>query len=357
MNVLAWRFFFDLAFLDEKLNPTGTRSVENRNNALKLRREIYTHCVKEVDGNSVFAYAVPLDGEEVRYDPLNADRNVQQQIASGVYDDPMGSLLTMPYWGFCKYYDPIYDNTVKLLLSAQNPYANNGKNIEFAGAYHDSRAHGPFVASLANQLLVRINQQKIRDLVPELKLDNGIACESINCDTGMVETGHGMASMAGLWAYAMYRGLAKVSSFGWPEPTHDEIAKTEGAIRIAAIASGLPYPRPGGQNAVEEIGAMPRVAAAHERTTSHDRERPTGRERVAPRERSGTVQPRLRPPAPRVASRGDRAITRGQIDEMHSRANSVPDDIGNRLPAPRTGVRKPAQSFTVPDEDSDLGPI
>lgn len=333
MNVLAWRFFFDLAFLDEKLVSTATRSVENRNNALRLRREIYTHCIREVNDSEVFAYAVPIDGEELRFDPLNPDKAAQKSLATGIYDDPMGSLLTLPYWGFCKYYDPIYQNTVRLLLSAENPHSHSGKRFDFSGAYHDSSAHGPFVASMANQLLVRINQQKIKNLIPDLALDNGLACESINSDTGVVETGHAMASMAGFWAYAMYRGLAKVGSFGWPEPNPEEIMKTEGAIRLSTIASGQSYPRPVAAGAVEDIGAMPRSAGSDRAHSS-----------PSPR-RGPSVSPTAPVLPPRV--KGEKALTRGQLDQLHTqRKADIPDDIGNRLPSRSTSRRSYAD-----DED------
>lgn len=264
MNVLAWRFFFDLAFIEERLNPSGARSVENRNHALRLRREIYTHCIRRIGQEDVFAYAVPMDGEQVRFDPLNRDQQVQQEIADGLYDDPMGSLVTLPYWGFCKHYDPVYEATIRLLFGEGYRFGNPQSEFNFGGAYHAADIHGPFVASIANRLISRLSQQQIHELIPKLKMDNGLACESINPQTGEAATGAAMASMAGYLAYAAYRGLAKVSGYGMPKPTLEEVAKTEGAIRQAMLASGQPYPRPlhSGQSEPVGAGISMRVARA-----------------------------------------------------------------------------------------------
>lgn len=333
MNVLAWRFFFDLAYLDEKVYVAGARSNENRNCALRLRREIYTHCIRNIGGHDVFVYAVPVDGEVIHYDPLNPDRQTQEQLATGLYDDPMGSLVTLPYWGFCKYFDPVYEDTMRLFLSKSYPLSNTGERYEFCSAYHDRKISGPFVASLANQLLVRVNQQKIHDLLSEMPLDNGLACESINAKTGAAETGQGMASMAGFWAYAIYRGLAKVSSFGLPPASAEEVVRTEGAIRRAAIEAGLPYPRPH-TGSTDESSATPRKSSSSRFGPGTESSRSSS-------SRSSGTRPTPRAPA-----------FPGRHVRPAGRHDSIPDDIGNRLPP---GAPRPMRSrYGVPDEDSDL---
>lgn len=339
LNVLAWRFFFDLAFLDEKLNATA-RSTDNRNSALRVRRAIYTHCIKRIEGKDVFVYSVPVEGETIQYDPLNPRREVQDQIAEGVYDDPMGSLITLPYWGFCKHYDPVYEATVDLILSSDNPFSHAGRKFAFCGAYHDRRAHGPFVASIANQLLVRMNQEEIADMIPHLKMDNGLACESINADTGEMETGRGMASMAGLLAYSMYRGLSKVSSYGLPEPTADEIAKTEGAIRAAALRAGLPYPRPHFGPA-EDSYVPPRPGSSqHPR---HGEPRHSGTD---PRHSSGGGS---------STSYVREHIPRNRYGRPEVRIpDNIPDDIGNRIAPNHKRPSRPSSPYSLSDEEADL---
>lgn len=346
MNVMAWRFFFDLAFIEERVNPQGTRSTENRNNALRLRREIYAHCVRRVQDTEIFAYSIPMDDDQIRFDPMHASLDFQEKIATGVYDDPMGSLITLPYWGFCKYFDPIYENTVRLLLSERNPAFHPGKRFAFPGAYHDKRVHGPFVASIANQLLVRMNQHRIRSLLEDLKLDHGFACESFNAETSEAETGFGMASMAGFLAYAMYRGFAKVAAYGWPTPSTDEVAKTEGAIRLSAMRSGLSYPRPGPAHGEGPSGPPSRPGGQHLRlrqTPSH----PTGPERPPephPREpQRGTPRPPTMPPW----------MQRGRGPEPAE--EDVPDDIGNRRTSslPPKGPQQSSR-YVVPESESDF---
>lgn len=329
-NVMAWRFFFDLAFLDEKLSAESTRSVENRNMALRLRRDIYAHCVREVNGKHIFAYSVPIDNEPMRFDPLTSDEDSQKRVAGSVYDDPMGSLITLPYWGFCKYYDPVYENTVKAVLSDANLCSSRGARFEYPGAYHAKSILGPFVASIANQLLVRINQQQIRDTLENLHMDDGLACESIDASTGKVATGYGMASMAGFWAYAMYRGLAKVPSYGWPEATADDIAKTEGAVLIAAHKAGLPYPR------------------AEEQPSQQPAARPSARPKPAPARPQQTQTPSpYRRPAPTGANRGRYPGAPTVIPE------DLPDDIGNRAPVDRKADRRPS-GFGLSDDLADF---
>ena len=215
-----------------------------------------------------------------------------------------------------------------MLMSKKNKLAHSGARFDFAGAYQDKKVTGPFVASIANQLLVRINQQKVRDLLEEMSLDNGLACTTIDPKSGEALSGHGIASMAGFWAYAMYRGLAKVASFGLPPATPDEIARTEGAIRQAALEAGQPYPRPHVPSS-EDSGTPPRKVLP--RTPSAE---------GSSRGSSGISRPSVRPPS-----------TSSIYRVAHTPPEDIPDDIGNRLPnASRSGGSR----FAVPDEDSDL---
>ena len=41
------------------------------------------------------------------------------------------------------------------------------------------------------------------------RMDNGVACESVNEDTGVCETGEAFATCAGFLSYALYCALAR----------------------------------------------------------------------------------------------------------------------------------------------------
>jgi len=114
-------------------------------------------------------------------------------------EEPPGSLRLLAYYGFCDPEDPAYRNTVRWLSSPENPYFFPGP---FGGP---GSAHFPFPAvfDLANRLLTDPDPA-VLDVVREAPLDHGLACESIDPQTGVVRTGAAMASLAGFLAWALW---------------------------------------------------------------------------------------------------------------------------------------------------------
>lgn len=71
--------------------------LELMDEATKTRQAIYEHCVKEQNHKPFFAWSVDLNGH---YD---------------IYDEPPGSLLLLPFYGFCETSDPIWQNTAAMI--------------------------------------------------------------------------------------------------------------------------------------------------------------------------------------------------------------------------------------------------
>lgn len=174
-NVLVWRSLDILAsYLDK---PALHQQAQ------QVREAILTYCVKEKDGKQVFAWSVDLNGQ---YD---------------IYDEPPGSLQLLPFYGFCTLEDPIWCDTVKLIRSPDYQYSFAGKPIAEIGCAH---APHPWVLSICNSLLCGHKDSALRHL-QLTTMDNGIACESINEDTGICETGEAFATCAGFLSYALMK--------------------------------------------------------------------------------------------------------------------------------------------------------
>ena len=122
-----------------------------------------------------------------------------------IYDEPPGSLLLLPFYGFCDAEDPIYINTMEQIRRPEYPYSFADCKIAEIGSEH---APHPWVLSIANSLLSGRKEQFLK-MLPLLEMDNGIACESIDEHTGACTTGEAFATCAGFLAYAMYVSFYK----------------------------------------------------------------------------------------------------------------------------------------------------
>lgn len=173
-----------LRYIAELLEPSrgAAFSGELRDTAEQTKRAIYEHCVCEADGKKMFAWSVDLQG------------------GWNIYDEPPGSLTLLPFYGFCAWDDEIYSNTVEQIRRPEYKYSFAGCNIADIGCEH---APHPWVLSIANSLLSGRKDHFLR-LLPHLKMDNGIACESVDEHTGECVTGEAFATCAGFLAYAMY---------------------------------------------------------------------------------------------------------------------------------------------------------
>lgn len=148
----------------------------------KTRQAIYEHCVKEQNHKRFFAWSVDLNGH---YD---------------IYDEPPGSLLLLPFYGFCEAEDPIWQNTAAMIRDESYALSFAGHSIAEIGCKH---APHPWILSICNSLLSGHADSALLHL-SRTPLDNGVACESVNEDTGLCVTGEAFATCAGFLSYALY---------------------------------------------------------------------------------------------------------------------------------------------------------
>ena len=149
--------------------------------AESVRSAIYEHCVREKDGEMIFAWSVDLQG------------------GWDVYDEPPGSLLLLPHFGFCGQDDPIWRHTAEVIRAKEYSYSFAGCPIAEIGCPH---APHPWVLSIANSLLSG-SRDSARTHLLRCNMDNGIACESVDEFTGESATGEAFATCAGFLAYAI----------------------------------------------------------------------------------------------------------------------------------------------------------
>jgi hypothetical protein len=120
-----------------------------------------------------------------------------------IRDEPPLGLRTLPYWGLCEENDPVQVATRRWLA--------DGYRHHYPGAFPGAGApHFPHPSGfdLANRLLD--GDDSLGDPLAALAaapMDQGLACESWDPDTGVVRTGAAMASMAGLLAWTAWARL------------------------------------------------------------------------------------------------------------------------------------------------------
>jgi len=112
-----------------------------------------------------------------------------------LFDEPPGSLVVLPYYGFCDADDPVYRHTAEWVQSRENPYYREHRSMPMPSCIHAPYA---WPMSPVNQILAQPRSQKAAAaLLAQLPLDSGLACESVDPETGIVKTGRMMASFAG----------------------------------------------------------------------------------------------------------------------------------------------------------------
>ncbi len=192
-NVMAWRALLDTAALFRLAGLSG-EAAGLEAEAAEVRKAVYRHCVVPVPASSaagaapsgkMFAWSVDLAG------------------GSEIADEPPGSLELLAYYGFCPPDDAIWLNTIKWLHSQDNPYRYSDVPFPGLGCPH---AKHPFVMSLFNALLGGRPErmEEARGVLLKAPLDNGLACESFDRETGEVKTGAAFATCAGFLGYAMH---------------------------------------------------------------------------------------------------------------------------------------------------------
>lgn len=192
-NVLVWRVLNDLAWMYELIHDLD-RCDENRHLAESVRKAIMEHCIVDGPFGPMFAWSVSLQGDYQ------------------LHDTPPGSLQLLSWLEFCSATLPAYENTVKWIHSEENPYSFHDKPFAEPGAGHDSH---PFILSVANDLLTGRVDHAV-DFIRRVEMDDGIACQSVDENTGKCTAIGAFATCAGYLAFALGTALgAKI--FG-PEP-------------------------------------------------------------------------------------------------------------------------------------------
>ncbi len=178
-NVLAWRGLVDCVELCEAMGWQEGADVA-RAQAHALEHAIWSRCVVPGPRGPMFAWSV--DGEG-RFE---------------LYDDPPGSLVLLPYYGFCAPDDPVYVRTVAWIRSSENPWFVPGR----FGAPGSAHAPDPWPMAVANDLLV--GRVEALEWIARAGMDGGLACETVDPTTGHVKTGAAFATCAGWLAAALW---------------------------------------------------------------------------------------------------------------------------------------------------------
>ena len=182
-NVLVWKALRALSSLYPETYGDLAGEAE------ELRRSILEHCVVQGPNGPYYAWSTDLEGH------------------TDVYDEPPGSLLLLPYLGFCAPDDPAYQNTVRQIRAPEYPYSFAGCAFAEIGCAH---APHPWMLSVANSLLSGEAERSL-DLLRRAVMDNGIVCESIDEHTGRSATGDAFATCAGFVCHALRYALGGVS--------------------------------------------------------------------------------------------------------------------------------------------------
>ena len=112
-----------------------------------------------------------------------------------------GSLQLLAYYGFALE-DDRYRNTVSWIHSEHNPDYCAGR----FSAPACEHAPYPWVLSLCYQLLTGDSEKALQQLLAA-ELDNDIACETIDPQTGRVKTGAAFATCAGFLSHSLFTAL------------------------------------------------------------------------------------------------------------------------------------------------------
>lgn len=174
-NMLVW---YALNQLSEYLDDP-----ELADRAAAVRDAIREHCVKTENGRSIYIWSTDLNGH---YD---------------IYDEPPGSLQLLPFYGFCGREDEVWRNTIERIRDASYPLSFAGCRIAEIGCKH--AAH-PWILSICNSILSGYAESALTHLRRTM-LDNGIACESVDENTGECATGSAFATCAGFLAFALLK--------------------------------------------------------------------------------------------------------------------------------------------------------
>ncbi len=178
-NVLVWRA---LQFVARAV--PGHAALQQQ--AQRVKEAILAHCVvKKGAGAPYFAWSVDLAGHH------------------DVYDEPPGSLQLLPTLGFCSPQNETWQNTVALIRAPGYQYSFAGSRYAEIGCPH---APHPWILSVANSLLCGRVAHSLA-ILRAAPMDGGIACESIDEETGVCTSGEAFATCAGFLCYSLRNAM------------------------------------------------------------------------------------------------------------------------------------------------------
>ena len=161
------------------------RSGELRERASTIRRELRARLVTAGPHGRMWAWACAVDG------------------APEIRDEPPLGLRTLPFWGLA------HDNGA--VQAATCAWLTDGYRHYYPGPFGGSGApHFPYPSGfdLANRLLDGDDcTGSALEALARTPMDQGLACESWDPQTGVVRTGAAMASMAGLLVWTAWARL------------------------------------------------------------------------------------------------------------------------------------------------------
>lgn len=192
-----------------------------RQDAKFLGEAIRRYCVVDGPFGPMYAWAVDLEacsGANAVGGEANGGKwSEMRRAGAETYDDPPGSLELVGHYGYCHDDEgaAILANTRRWIHSHHNPYFSDGG---FGGPGSAHSPH-PWPLAAANVILAEAAvfeatgrcdfaavERAVRFLVTA-PMDCGLACETVDRDTGQVKTGAALASGAGFVAYSLWRGL------------------------------------------------------------------------------------------------------------------------------------------------------
>lgn len=136
--------------------------------AAEVEMAIYKYAVIEHENfGKIFAYEVDGFGNRLFMDDANAP-----------------NLLSLPYLGFVKHDDKIYQNTRKFVLSDNNPYFKRGKFAEAVGSPHTGK-NNVWHLGIIMRAMTSVDKTEIKKCLSMLKnthADTGFMHESFNPD-------------------------------------------------------------------------------------------------------------------------------------------------------------------------------
>ncbi|MFZ5352282.1 MAG: glycoside hydrolase family 125 protein [Bacillota bacterium] len=152
-----------------------------------IRKGIYKHLVKEINGRKMFVWSTDGFGN------------------FRLYNDPPGNLGLLNFYGFVEKDDEVFRNTIEYYYSAEYEYFRSDASIkELACDHHPATPSG---LGLCGSILNPLRQREAIESLRHAVMDYGLLCESFDWYTGEAKTGIGFATGSGYLAFALYHAL------------------------------------------------------------------------------------------------------------------------------------------------------